>query len=130
VTELLTQWPGDCGSNIAAANCLLSNAYRSCFHRFKAAVAWIWPLMNICYDVILYGSHRIVFITKQTTLIQSDFTQVYYSLKLLSLHVGYMFQPVLISSLGISIQKLLVRVLSSCMSIQELTYIVLTCMRM
>jgi hypothetical protein len=90
-----------------------------------------WPEYNpICYNVNLYGSHRIMFITKQTTLIHSDLTQAYYSLKLLPLHVGYMFQPVRKSSLGISVQKLLVRVLSSCMSIQKLKYFVLTCMRM
>jgi hypothetical protein len=74
-----------------------------------------WRESNpICYDVSLYGSHRIMFITKHNTLIQSDFTRVYYSSKLLTLHVGYMFRPVRISSLGISVQKLLVRLLFSC----------------
>jgi len=70
-----------------------------------------------------------MFITKQTKLIQSDFTQVCCSLKLLPLYVGNMFRPVLKSSWGMSIQKLLVRVLSSCMAIQEFKYFVLTCMR-
>jgi hypothetical protein len=65
-----------------------------------------WRESNpICYYVNLYGSHRIMFITKQTTLIYSDFKQVYYSLKLLPLHVGYMFRPVRKSSLGISVKK-------------------------
>jgi len=54
----------------------------------------------------LYGSHSILFIATQTTLIQLNTTQVYL-FSTCALHVCYMFQPVHRTSSGMSIQQIL-----------------------
>jgi hypothetical protein len=53
----------------------------------------------------LHGSLPIVFIIKQTTLFQSNTTQVYHNSNWLPLHMCCMFQPVIRPSSGMSIQK-------------------------
>ena len=60
-----------------------------------------WTESVLC----LYGSHPVVFITKQVALFRSYTTEVYFSSLWLPLHLLYMFRRVLRPSLGMSVQK-------------------------